>query len=62
VTGHGVVEVAHGSAAKHPGQETVGPGSVLLSGVVMFEHIGWDAVAVDRLRRASHLMSIEVIR
>jgi len=35
---------------------------VLLSGVVMFEHIGWDAVAVDRLRRASHLMSIEVIR
>jgi isocitrate dehydrogenase len=41
VTGHGVFEATHGTAPKYAGQDKVNPGSVLLSGVLMFEHLGW---------------------
>jgi isocitrate dehydrogenase len=47
VTGHGVFEATHGTAPKYAGQDKVNPGSVILSGVMMFEHIGWDKVAAD---------------
>ena len=40
VTGHGVFEATHGTAPKYAGQDKVNPGSVLLSGVLMFEHLG----------------------
>ena len=42
VTGHGVFEATHGTAPKYAGQDKVNPGSVLLSGVMMFEHLGLD--------------------
>jgi isocitrate dehydrogenase len=45
VTGHGVFEATHGTAPKYAGQDKVNPGSVILSGVMMFEHLGWDEVA-----------------
>ena len=41
VTGHGIFEATHGTAPKYAGQDKVNPGSVLLSGVMMFEHLGW---------------------
>jgi isocitrate dehydrogenase len=41
VTGHGVFEATHGTAPKYAGQDKVNPGSVLLSGVMMLEHLGW---------------------
>ena len=47
VTGHGVFEATHGTAPKYAGQDKVNPGSVLLSGVLMFEHIGWNDAAAD---------------
>ena len=47
VTGHGVFEGTHGTAPKYAGQDKVNPGSVLLSGVLMFEHIGWQEAADD---------------
>ncbi|HUR24310.1 MAG TPA: NADP-dependent isocitrate dehydrogenase [Acidimicrobiales bacterium] len=47
VTGHGVFEATHGTAPKYAGQDKVNPGSVLLSGVMMFEHLGWTAAAAD---------------
>ena len=47
VTGHGVFEATHGTAPKYAGQDKVNPGSVLLSGVLMFEHIGWANAASD---------------
>ncbi len=47
VTGHGIFEATHGTAPKYAGQDRVNPGSVLLSGVLMFEHIGWSAAAAD---------------
>ncbi len=47
VTGHGVFEATHGTAPKYAGQDKVNPGSVLLSGVLMFEHLGWTDAAAD---------------
>jgi len=41
VTGHGVFEATHGTAPKYAGQDKVNPSSVLLSGVMMLEHLGW---------------------
>ncbi|MCY3785150.1 MAG: NADP-dependent isocitrate dehydrogenase [bacterium] len=45
VTGHGVFEATHGTAPRYAGQDKVNPSSVLLSGVMMFEHLGWNAAA-----------------
>ena len=47
VTGHGVFEATHGTAPKYAGQDKVNPSSVLLSGVMMFEHLGWDVAAAS---------------
>ncbi len=40
-TGHGIFEATHGTAPKYAGQDKVNPGSVLLSGVLMLEHMSW---------------------
>ena len=47
VSGHGVFEATHGTAPKYAGQDKVNPGSLLLSGVLMFEHLGWQEAADD---------------
>ena len=44
-TGHAIFEATHGTAPKYAGQDKVNPGSVILSGGLMFEYIGWGAVA-----------------
>jgi len=44
-TGHAVFEATHGTAPKYAGQDKVNPGSVVLSGAMMFRHIGWDEAA-----------------
>src|SRR6202050_4743857 len=41
VTGHGLFEATHGTAPKYAGQDKVNPGSVVLSGEMMFRHLGW---------------------
>ena len=41
VTGHAVFEATHGTAPKYADKDVVNPGSVILSGVMMFEHLGW---------------------
>ena len=43
--GYAVFEATHGTAPKYAGQDKVNPGSVILSGVMMFEEIGWGAAA-----------------
>jgi len=40
-TGHAVFEATHGTAPKYAGKDMVNPGSVILSGAMMFEYIGW---------------------
>jgi len=37
----GVFEATHGTAPKYADQDVINPGSVILSGVMMFEHLGW---------------------
>jgi isocitrate dehydrogenase len=45
VTGHAVFEATHGTAPKYAGQDKVNPGSVILSGEMMFRHLGWTEAA-----------------
>ncbi len=44
-TGHAVFEATHGTAPKYAGQDKVNPGSVILSGEMMFRYMGWDEAA-----------------
>jgi isocitrate dehydrogenase len=41
LTGHAIFEATHGTAPKYAGQDKVNPGSVILSGVMMLEYLGW---------------------
>ncbi|WP_028777548.1 NADP-dependent isocitrate dehydrogenase [Shimazuella kribbensis] len=45
VTGHAIFEATHGTAPKYAGLDKVNPGSVILSGVLMLEHLGWQEAA-----------------
>jgi isocitrate dehydrogenase len=45
VTGHAIFEATHGTAPKYAGLDKVNPGSVILSGVLMLEHLGWKEAA-----------------
>jgi isocitrate dehydrogenase len=44
-TGHAIFEATHGTAPKYADQDKVNPGSVILSGALMFDYIGWNKVA-----------------
>jgi isocitrate dehydrogenase len=44
-TGHAIFEATHGTAPKYAGLDKVNPSSVILSGVLMLEHIGWTEAA-----------------
>ena len=45
ITGHAVFEATHGTAPKYANQDKVNPGSVILSGEMMFRYMGWTEVA-----------------
>jgi isocitrate dehydrogenase len=45
VTGHSCFEATHGTAPKYVGQDKVNPGSVILSGAMMLEYMGWSEAA-----------------
>jgi isocitrate dehydrogenase len=45
VSGHAVFEATHGTAPKYANQDKVNPGSVILSGEMMFRFLGWTEVA-----------------
>lgn len=45
LTGHAVFEATHGTAPKYADLDKVNPSSVILSGVMMFEYMGWQEVA-----------------
>ncbi|HOW73983.1 MAG TPA: NADP-dependent isocitrate dehydrogenase [Phycisphaerae bacterium] len=44
-TGHAIFEATHGTAPKYAGLDQVNPGSVILSGEMMFRHLGWNEAA-----------------
>jgi isocitrate dehydrogenase len=45
VSGHAIFEATHGTAPKYANQDKVNPGSIVLSGEMMFRYLGWDEVA-----------------
>jgi len=45
VSGHAIFEATHGTAPKYANQDKVNPGSVVLSGEMMFRYLGWTEVA-----------------
>jgi isocitrate dehydrogenase len=45
VTGHAIFEATHGTAPKYAGKDAVNPGSVVLSGEMMFRYLGWNDAA-----------------
>jgi isocitrate dehydrogenase len=61
VTGHGVFEATHGTAPKYAGLDKVNPGSVILSGVLMFEHLGWTEVAADIVRALEATIAEKIV-
>ena len=61
VTGHGIFEATHGTAPKYAGQDKVNPGSVLLSGVLMFEHLGWKDAANDIVRALEATIAEKIV-
>ena len=44
-TGHAIFEATHGTAPKYADKDMVNPGSVILSGEMMFNYLGWDEAA-----------------
>lgn len=61
VSGHGIFEATHGTAPKYAGQDKVNPGSVLLSGVLMFEHLGWRDAAADIVRAMEETIADKIV-
>jgi isocitrate dehydrogenase len=54
-TGHAIFEATHGTAPKYAGMDKVNPGSVILSGVLMLQYIGWNEAAdliIEGLQKA----------
>lgn len=45
ISGHAIFEATHGTAPKYAGLDKVNPSSVILSGVIMFEYMGWKEAA-----------------
>jgi isocitrate dehydrogenase len=45
MTGHAIFEATHGTAPKYTGQDKVNPSSLILSGVMMLEYMGWQDAA-----------------
>lgn len=44
-TGHAIFEATHGTAPRYAGQDKVNPGSLILSGALLLEYIGWNEAA-----------------
>ena len=45
ISGFAIFEATHGTAPKYAGQDKVNPGSMILSGVMMLEYMGWQEAA-----------------
>jgi isocitrate dehydrogenase len=56
-TGHAVFEATHGTAPKYAGKDMANPCSLILSGALMFDHLGWPEAA--RLVEAGVARTIE---
>ncbi|WP_409289735.1 NADP-dependent isocitrate dehydrogenase [Peribacillus sp. SCS-37] len=60
-SGHAIFEATHGTAPKYAGQDKVNPSSVLLSGVLMLEHLGWNEAANLVIKSVEQTISSKVV-
>ncbi len=61
VTGHAVFEATHGTAPKYANLDKVNPGSVILSGVMLLEHLGWTGAATRVVAALEKTISQKVV-
>jgi isocitrate dehydrogenase len=61
VTGHAVFEATHGTAPKYANQDKVNPGSVILSGVMMLDHLGWTGAAARTIKALEKTISEKTV-
>jgi isocitrate dehydrogenase len=61
ITGHAVFEATHGTAPKYANQDKVNPGSVILSGVMLLEHLGWTGAAARVVSGLEKAISQKVV-
>ncbi|WNS81746.1 NADP-dependent isocitrate dehydrogenase [Domibacillus sp. DTU_2020_1001157_1_SI_ALB_TIR_016] len=60
-TGHAIFEATHGTAPKYAGLDKVNPSSVLLSGVLLLEHLGWNEAATAITKSVEKTISSKVV-
>ncbi|MDP9727940.1 NADP-dependent isocitrate dehydrogenase [Alicyclobacillus tolerans] len=60
-SGHAVFEATHGTAPKYANLDKVNPGSVILSGVMMFEYMGWQEVADSIIQALEKTIESKVV-
>ncbi|KAB2338807.1 NADP-dependent isocitrate dehydrogenase [Cytobacillus depressus] len=61
VTGHAIFEATHGTAPKYAGLDKVNPSSVILSGVLMLEHLGWNEAANMIVKSMENTIASKVV-
>src|SRR6187455_326666 len=61
VTGHAIFEATHGTAPKYANQDKVNPGSVILSGVMLLDHLGWTGAATRIITALEKTISQKVV-
>ena len=61
LTGHAVFEATHGTAPKYANLDKVNPGSVILSGVMLLEHLGWTGAAARVVSGLEKTISQKVV-
>ncbi|MFF2497210.1 MULTISPECIES: NADP-dependent isocitrate dehydrogenase [Peribacillus] len=60
-TGHAIFEATHGTAPKYAGLDKVNPSSVLLSGVLLLEHLGWTEAANSITKSVEQTIASKVV-
>ena len=56
-----VFEATHGTAPKYANQDMINPGSLILSGVMMFDYLGWSEVAQGVIRALEKTISRKIV-
>ncbi len=60
-TGHAIFEATHGTAPKYAGLDKVNPSSVILSGVLLLEHLGWNEAANKIVKSMEKTIASKVV-
>ncbi|CAN2249589.1 MULTISPECIES: NADP-dependent isocitrate dehydrogenase [Bacillus] len=60
-TGHAIFEATHGTAPKYAGLDKVNPSSVILSGVLLLEHLGWKEAADLVIKSMENTIASKVV-